>query len=1464
LEKLATNDVVGKDALAAIAKRVADEAAKSAPAARATDAAAATGRVSDEAAELVEDVEDVRRLADEAGVAIDEELITVSAIIAKDIDEINNLVRVREILNVVKEKIKRQSTAKLDALKEKIGVDADGNVLKDYESFEEFAKAYMGMGTKLNGEEFISVERYLNFLTSGGARAIADSILTINRADPKLAAGRLIKLMRNKFPTSDIAEMSKAESIEEIYMIMNKAIAAGTAKQELGKFKILKGMSKFYNSKGELNTVDGLLGKVNELEKATGLGLIHVPYRVAAWSQEKAQTLVPWAYAFDTNMSDDMTYAVNDLFEFAAGMFGIPVLGIRRNSQEILKRQQSLDPKEFRKIQEEYVGKMALAKTADERRDVWYEAQQALVMRAADHFELDDVIKYSIRDKGEIKTHRQHFLDAIKTSAAFHNDNIKRIAKLEAERQAKKVFEETGETLENVPEDAIILTNQLSTKVGMINPYELRIMLRKGKSIEMIIGDGNLPRQTIEALRSGLSDVYDRFFKRSMLFRFGYVARNIMETQMRMYLNGQPSAFTNPNLLISTLFGSKYKGVKKLVDDTINSRYAGELDVKGRRVYDELPDDASIQDEIAAKVFYQMRNQGSWNDPGAYMDPARGKVLGYDYVTVDSDNYIRAHRDYLYGLLTNEMFRVIVAAKSGRAIPKEITTWAESKKVNNLSLQEQIVEFYWSGPGSEIIDKLRNAQQGKRSGLYSSREKVNAYLFGDEGLSITNVAKALTDNYNAELIDFILDGRVVTKSTKILDNGTEVLEDSEKFITRFDGDLKDTPFNKKEWDVEAERILKPIIKAWKENPELKRIDSLPFEKYIQGEKLNFGVGDAFEILSDGFFRLSATGERAFARIPEFGFARWEYVAKVIVALSPEDAQKVLAVAKKTLKGQNSTWGRETYKAIEANAKKASGDGYYTIDDLNLSASRVAARKVAELFYDASKRNAFGHALRFISPFGQAWANSMIQWTKLIAKNPWQVYKAKQTYQALTDSPPDWLGDTLNPVHGDSEDEYAPIISTDPKTGEKVFTIPLFGQLVNFLNPNIDFKITLSSMNMVAQNNGLPGFGPALQIPFSFLEGNTLFNKLVSTDIRRAVSPYLKEEGKDFNILDALLPAYAKDIFSSLPVLFNNIPGVEISESGIFSERAYRYVPAAMSVLLTNSPEKYINPDLGYPDAAGITRLTKDAQIMSMGLVLGRGMFQFVSPGTSVIDAKIKDNKGNYMALGLISSEFFELRNQGYDQGEALQKIIDEYGINAFSILITANTFGVRPTTEAYQAILDNPELLDTYGENVSFFYPGDGISLELARMTGGGGKKENDEILDSLTYVMKAGREAELNNKLIKGEITEIQYENSMKQLKEKYGLSPQGAFEQNRTARTIEELRYAVTTSEQLANTNVGQALGQYLTFREQAIANGGITPAQTKNREILYNLGLQLAVQYPEFVVVWNNILKKEIEER
>lgn len=1341
-------------------------------------------------------------------------------------EQIQKITEMQQVLRTGKENLIKEAVGKAKAISEKYGISPDGTI-KTYEDAQSFFNDVVGLHKGVDDNYMFNINKALNWATNGGMNGISDAILEINKVNPDKAFNRIMQLTRGKLDIETMLALSKATSTNEVKSIFIDALSQGKLSANIGKMRLVKAYSRILDSNGEIRTIQSY-------DKAYAAALNNISIRTLVWGKTKIDTLVPWARAHDTRDQEGMVYGLSDMIEFSAGTFGIPLSEVKYVRKQFAKLIPSkvtsgADGKEWRDFKDYYVSKMANAKTSEERYQIWYQVQNHMIEMSASAHGLD---------KAQVTLLK----NAFKASHAAQKDMISRMAELNAKENASKLADDLGMDVNTIGLEAIIYDFNMNHTVGMINPYEMRKMLETGKTISQIKESAGIPGQVKAWYTQTMVNVFDNFFRRAVLFRLGYVARNVLETQGRMFLTGHPNFLSNPALLLSLPFNKEYDNIVKTSIARISK---GELDASGKR-FDATLEDANDKQLLAQTIAHSSMNKGRMTDPGALKnDKAFASGKGFENVTLDHADFAAGHAEYVYRISTSPIAKNVLSAMASRELDDNIKAFVKENKLEDVSIQDQVIDYYWYGKGIEEIDNLRRAQKGVHAEMYNTREKLAEYLFGNSETSVKNLVDSFTDGYNEKFIDIILDSKF-----------TKINKDGEEEVIRYSKGLNDKeatkPFNYQEQVKEIKNAYSEVIDGYKTVPENAKVLSVPKSR-IDFEYSKKDVVNIFETLSDGIYSWSSKSENIFATIPEFKYAHWDYVSKMILALSPEDAAKVVSNAERTLgkTGIPGTWAGITLRTIKSNAKKAIGDGTYTVDDIVLAANRDASRKVAELFYDASKRNAFAHALRYISPFGQAWANSMRTWGKLALQNPLQVYKAEVFLKSLESEGSGWI---YNITGQDEYDAKAPFIYSDPKTGKKVFGIPAVGALSGLLAGQgtnaYGATMDVGSLNLLFQNGMWPGFGPLVQIPMSALESNTDFMKIMPDWLVTAINPYIKDPNQAFSLEGTLLPSWSKEALAGL------------TNGALFPEVRNKYIPGAMASLMQSQPEKYLNEN-GFLDTDGQNRLLEDAQKVSAGLSIARGLTQIWAPGSTKTEAKIQDKNGESHLMTVIGAEFTDLMNQGLDQGEAMGKLVDTYGMNAFMSMVTTSRSGYTPTDEAWQAIKEHPELLDNQGSVLSLFYVNGGYSAMLAsQQTSGSKKLSNTEIISQVNQSKYIARQGQLDYKLATGEIDSTSYDTQLAKLKEDYSTVPKPAGDLGWRDVQIQEIGEALKDPT-LSQTKVGQSASYYLTARDEALSFGVGLDAKSNydNRMNLYNIGSKLASENPAFSVMWFRVLRKEV---
>lgn len=1364
------------------------------------------------------------------------ESVVKEALLYKNLDTLQSVTR------DVRGGIEAQAVAKAEAIRTAYNIA--GEPIDDYASAINFLDDVIGLRRGANGEVALNVEEALNWATRGGIKTIVESIRSINTVDPAEAASRIFNLTRGKFDIETVRLLANTTDDKEIMAILMEAMTQTKTGFNIGKLSLLKRGARVYTKNGELVPFENL----NKASTAIGEGFD----RLLIWGYERRMTNTPWSYNFDTRDANSMVNALNDMIEFSVGTFGIPTGAVRSMKNTINKLGSKYLGKEpsftgvegavWRSFKNKYVSKMINARTADERKKIFEEAQLDMARLSGEHAGLH-LIKAEpkiIKGKEVPQTQLDVFVDAFRRSVAYKNDMIARMAKLKTSSTVKNVQEVITDLglKGEIPDDAIIYGEFLNHTVGMINPYEMRKMITTGKTIDQLYNAKGITVNVngVEKVLSGkvlrkaifklTSDIYDRFFRRAMLFRVGYVVRNVLETQIRMYLKGHPNTLSNP-LLYFSLSGAR-KPNKETLNIIKRSLDNAQLDARGLPFVDELAEDAALRAEFEQTEFQKINNRGTMLDTGYYDDPAKGQRIGFEYVTAtEGARYAEGIATYTYRMASNQINRDVLSAVTGQGLRNDIWEWAVKNGFDKGRTYDDIVtEFYWSGPGYEKITELARAGGGRYSAIFSTRDNLYQYMFGNTNISIKQRWNAFTDNFDQNIIDEIFsDNFVKGKSYR------ETLK-------------------------RIKELQQGLIKKAKDNPSQAVIQKVPVEQYVEGtrraaDQSEWFVTEMFTAISDNMFKFSAWGEKTFATLPEFRYAYWDYMSTAVMTLSKEEAAKVLKTAEETLSTTTSVWARDTLKSLRANAKNAEGSGVLTIDDLHNTASRVAGKKVGELFYDANKRNAVGHALRFISPFGQAWANSMMVWGKLAAQNLGKVYVAEQFLKSLESKGSAWITDPF-----DQDDVDQPFIYKDPATQKKVFGIPLVGELGGLLASAVTGQnmtgsygstIDVGSLNLIMQNGFAPGFGPIIQIAENALSGNETYRRIMPDELRSIINPYSRDPNQAFNILGTVTPAWFQ----------------ELTAGFLFPERRNKYTTGAMLTLMQANPEKYLD-DEGTLDSAGQMRLVKDAEAMANGLAVARGITQFFAPGATKLEAKFKDDDGRYMLASVVSDEYFTYLKQGYDQKEAMAKLVDAYGTDAALTMITANRLGYTPTDDAWELYKDNPDLFNEYSTVLPLIYVGGGYSVSLANYMSTGDKRlsVNEQALQ-INRLLKDAKEAQIDIKLSKGQLDAYTYEEELNKLSEAYTGAPMPQVSTSYRESVIEDLTDAMEDPT-LASTPAGQAIKIYLENRSYVVGLGvGIdAKKQAGNRQALFELGTQLASENPEFAVAWFKVLRSEVK--
>lgn len=167
----------------------------------------------------------------------------------------------------------------------------------------------------------------------------------------------------------------------------------------------------------------------------------------------------------------------------------------------------------------------------------------------------------------------------------------------------------------------------------------------------------------------------------------------------------------------------------------------------------------------------------------------------------------------------------------------------------------------------------------------------------------------------------------------------------------------------------------------------------------------------------------------------------------------------------------------------------------TKDELDML-QRVAIGQAREtmrgLLYDSTRFTELGNALRFISPFFNAWHNAMTSWSKLFATNPQLLARGLQAKNALWNSPVAVDASTGRPANSKTSMDNLAFVMHLPSALARHLGM----SDVNYIPIAASTLISPTYMDSV----GNPGFGPLVTVPV---------NHLVKSSPALIDNPYIK-------------------------------------------------------------------------------------------------------------------------------------------------------------------------------------------------------------------------------------------------------------------------------------------------------------------------------------------------------------------
>lgn len=1241
-----------------------------------------------------------------------------------------------------------------------------------------FLRDLAGLRKTADGTDVADLDKGMKFLIGTDAEPLYRAVAAIENP------ATIHTMTRGKLPARMTTELADAKTVEDVRGVFVKYAGRGMVDETTGRLMGLRVMGR-----AAMNGIDPDKA-LTRYEKA----FASAP-KAVEWAYGAGRRNVPWSNSRHIEDVEGMTNLTSDSINY------------------MLKLWRPTSKAEARSFHDTWVNTMLRTSTAEERRTVWYGMLDALAERAA--------VQQGLGPEAT-----EAFMGALKASRARQRS----LTTYTAEARAANGGTPLTLNGQSIPKDIATLEAEMSTRVMSPDWREMRRALKSAKSLERA-GQGN--PELRQAMLEAQDAVLDKFWRTSVLaFRGGYVLRNMADIQARMFLSGHPSVFTSPHGLTALALSHRLDP-QSAVGRLINRAERADTDIDGQ-VFNRLEgEDGDLFEAIDGFRRVQARDV-SLLDPGS---PSRAMRLGEVPVGPDHPLFYRGWGNEL-GLMwsspmASDVLRVLSGAPS-KALKRHMA------QTGITDTREALVDYLWDGAGKARVDRLKelSATLGDK---IKTRGDLEAYLFGDEAVSLASRWRRLTLDLEPSIVKHTLSGGVLDEVPESMG-----VKAGQAFLARRDATAKLLK------DTAKDRVTDPAFP----------VQQVRTPVWADRQAKN-AFGQRVEAATDAFFTFSSHIEKDLGYLPEFRYAKWDKAAQLASALSPQDAARLVSNAEAVLGGIPGSWAKNTLAELKRQAAKAQEGSEFTLSDLKHVTDEHGVNHVKGLFYDAQKRNAVGHALRLASPFAQAWGNSLRTWGRLAAQNTKQVYKAQLLYTAGQGPGTAWFTD--DPSNPDDAMFYS-----DPKTGQQMVGIPIAGSVLaaigslvsvahggEAIDPGTTSAASpLSSFNLLFQNGMLPGVGPAISIPASALDGSDTYQAAVPDWMKRALVPYTNvDPDRDPGVLEATLPGWFGTVAAGV-----GVPG--------FSERVTKYVKPAMSQLFSKHPERYLN-EQGFMDNAGQARLLHDANALAHGITFGKGLLQNMSAGSLQPDLLVKSSNGDNLSQAVLTKEYGDLVRETGSRDAALGQMLDKYGIDPLLTMLPNREFGYTPSDGAYQFVKSNPEVADQHGAVLSLFLPAGGYSAYMdrwARKQGTNPALSADEAIDYSNGLLYNAQQGTLDRKLVMKQITQDQYDAQTTALKAAYKEVPQAATVNNSRDVAVREIRDALGEPS-LANTEAGHAAAVYMALRDQAVAQSGGGALGGKGdlplRAWLREQGNELVAQYPEFSVMWTQVFRGEVKD-
>lgn len=594
------------------------------------------------------------------------------------------------------------------------------------------------------------------------------------------------------------------------------------------------------------------------------------------------------------------------------------------------------------------------------------------------------------------------------------------------------------------------------------------------------------------------------------------------------------------------------------------------------------------------------------------------------------------------------------------------------------------------------------------------------------------------------------------------------------------------------------------------------------------------------------------------RAPVFKQYLWQHTAELLPYA--DDTTKALIVARAEKANLPDRMMNGIYRAAKRGSKVDPADAL-GMEELNTLAKGYAADSAKKLLYDLNQKGQLADAMRIIAPFGNAYQEIFSSWGKILNEigGPGTTGKIIGMTKLLR------RGQQL--VEGARGQDFGQLMGAPvapdgtqmgffmkDERGEEVFVIPGSQWLTNAVaGVPVPLTGSVKGLNMIG--NMVPGLGPVAAIPVAKM----IQNKPQFQDLNDLLLPYGapgdRNEADVFNWM-TYAPPWFRTAFNA-------------ASDGGYDQRTWANAQKDVMAYL------YSTGEYDTTTRSGMNKLLDDAQRKARDLYFIKSFAQVGAPTSPSFRFLVQDKSGALLSLTTLVDEYQQLKEVDYENADQL--FLEQYGSNAILATIPksgSSTYGIPRTKEQHQFLLENPGLNRDFPSTYGLFLPQDGefdYDVYLGAFDTGDREDLSPEQWLNLTnsvrgdylyntYKEQAGTRTDpAAREWLRG---------IRQQIVDMYPSGPTGLPEKPDTEELINEL-YVAVQDDRLADTDAGQGLALYLTYRDQALAAAQSIPGRTgfnRSRDTrhirawLNQVAEAVIERHPEFQFMWDIVLSRE----